>query len=191
MRYGDYDALLVVNKPDTIWAFFVGLYQLAKGSPYFWYTHCVLYFLDEHKVTRLELAWDGVSTQDLCWGYEYEEPHANLVIPIKLDLPNYVAAAKRLGLILSLNKVLGDKHCRFSIWSCVPQLLQKGYPFFNCASIISYILYGKIDETPSDLLRRVMKGYPFFNCSSVISYILYGTIDETPSDLMGRILNDS
>lgn len=126
----------------------VSLYQLVRGHNHWRSVHSILYFKWGAKWIRVELGWNGLSIM-------YEDPQVDEYTQdyYALDIDT-TDMFNRLGLLLALGI---DEHIRFSPWQCVPMLAGKPI-WFNCTSLISWLISGKMVDEPAQL-RQLLEVY--------------------------------
>lgn len=124
------------------------------GYKHWRYAHCVLYFKDSGSWFRYDLTWQGIQEHQFNM-YEdedtiVEEEDWLCACPVPLTFGVY----KRLGWLKAL-ALMSSERIRFSPLACVTMLLGKTYPWFNCASFVSFVLFAEFVDTPSELFELI------------------------------------
>ena len=125
--------------------YLTALYQFIRGRRHYDTVHAVLYLRLDSWV-RIELTWDGLRFDH---AYEVEETY----IKYAHYLPEVPGAALRAYNVLQLADVIGTRF-RYSHANTLNQLLGKP-AWFNCSSLISYILYGTMIDEPAVLRENL------------------------------------
>jgi hypothetical protein len=125
-------------------------FQLAHGWKYWQTTHAIIYAFVDYYWLRFELGWDGLVVSRYLDGTTVNE--ANGISIVALD---YSVDITRLSTLLNLYDNLGSR-LRYSPWGTIPQVLGKQPAFFNCSSLVSYLLWGIMVDTPANL-REILE----------------------------------
>lgn len=123
----------------------VQLAQLFWGYKAWHYVHCILYYPVGYNWVRIELGWDGITMEDYEPWSVVEEAEPITVVSVTSDDESF----DRLLHVMIMRNSLRD-NMRYCPWSSIPHLFGKP-SWFNCTSIVSYILFGTLIYEPAKL----------------------------------------